>query len=89
MNVNEPLEIRAFVLSGPKCDGVNLYWRSLGKGAFRKVVPTHRARQAYRVTLPAQPQGTVEFYLEALLDGGRKALWPVTAPSIGQTVVAW
>ncbi|MCY3018274.1 MAG: GDSL-type esterase/lipase family protein [Planctomycetota bacterium] len=89
MNAGEPHEIRAFVLSGPKCAGLNLYWRGLGEGAFKKVEAGHRARQAYRVALPAQSQGTVEYYLEAVLDNGQKVLWPATAPSMNQTVVVW
>ena len=89
MNAGEQREIRAFVLAFPKSTGVNLYWRSLGDGAFRKVVATHRTRQAYRVTLPAQSPGTVEYYLEAVLDDGQKVLWPATAPSINQTMVVW
>jgi len=89
MNAGEPLEIRPFVLSGQKCTGLNLHWRSLGEKAFKKVVATHRTRQAYRVTLPAQSQGTVEYYLDAVLDDGQKLLWPATAPSINQTVVVW
>jgi hypothetical protein len=89
MNTGEPQEIRAFVLSGPKCIGVNLYCRSLGEGAFTKVVATHRARQAYRVALPAQSRGAVEYYLEAVLDDAQKVLWPTTAPSINPTAVVW
>jgi hypothetical protein len=89
MNAGEAQEIRAFVLSGPRCAEVNLHWRPLGNGAFNKVPATHRNRQAYRATLPAQPEGAVEYYLEALLDDGQKVLWPATAPAINQTTVAW
>ena len=88
-NVAEPQEIRAFVLSGAKCSGVNLYWRALGDGAFKRLSATHRARQAYRVALPAQSRSTVEYYLEAALDDGQKVRWPATAPAINQTVVVW
>jgi hypothetical protein len=87
-SAGEPQEIRAFVLSGPKCTGVNLHWRPLGTGAFQKVAATHRARQAYRVNLPAQATRTVEYYLEGVLEDGQKTLWPATAPAINQTVVA-
>ena len=86
-SAGEQQEILAFVLSGSKCTGVNLYWRSLGTGAFHKVAATHRARQAYRVDLPAQSTGAVEYYLEALLEDGQKTLWPATAPTMNQTVV--
>jgi hypothetical protein len=84
----EPQEIRAFVLSAEKCNGVNLYWRPLGSGAFQKVAATHRTRQAYRVNLPTNAAATVEYYLEAVLADGQKAVWPVTAPALNQTVVA-
>jgi len=77
------------VLAGPKGTGVNLDWRSLGEGAFKKVVAAHRTRQAYRVTLPAQSRGTVEYFLEAVLDDGQELLWPATATSINQTMVEW
>jgi hypothetical protein len=56
-------------------------------GAFQKVIAQHRARQAYRVDLPAQSTGTVEYYLEAVMEDGQKTLWPATAPAINQTVV--
>jgi len=89
MKAGEPQEIRAFVLSSAKCTGVNLCWRSLGEGRFKKLVAAHRARQAYRVALPARSQGTVEYYLEAALADGQKVLWPATAPSLNQTVIVW
>jgi hypothetical protein len=89
MNAGEQQEIRAFVLSSSKSSGVNLYWRSLGEGRFKKLAASHRSRQAYRVALPAQPHGTVEYYLEAALEDGQKLLWPATAPSINQTVIVW
>ena len=89
MNAGEQQEIRAFVLSRARCTGVNLYWRSLGEGRFKKAAATYRARQAYRVALPARSQGAVEYYLEAALDEGRKVVWPATAPAINQTVVVW
>ncbi len=89
MKAGEPQEIRAFVLSGTKCAGVSLFWRSLGKGRFRKSAATHRSRQAYRAALPARSPGTIEYYLEAALDDGRRVRWPATAPAINQTVIAW
>jgi hypothetical protein len=85
----EPQEIRAFVLSGPKCKGLSLYCRPLGKGGFVKVPANHLARQAYRVSLPPRSEGTLEYYLEAELAGGKKVFWPATAPDLCQTVIAW
>ena len=89
MRANAPKEIRAFVLSGPKCTEVNLYWRALGDGIFQQVPATHRSRQAYRVSIPAQPEGAVEYYLEAVLEDGQKILWPAATPKVNQTTVAW
>jgi hypothetical protein len=85
----EPLEIRPFVLSANACTEVQLYWRFLGERTFSKIPATHRARQAYRVTLPTGTDGTVEYFLEATLDNGQKAVYPATAPSVNQTVVIW
>ena len=89
MNAREPQEIRAFVLSGPKCTGVRLYWRPLGQGRFKPVPAAHRARQAYRAALPASSRDTLEYYLEAALEDGRTVLWPATTPAINQTVTVW
>jgi hypothetical protein len=89
MNAHEPQELRAFVLSSPKPAGVSLHWRTLGGTTFETVPATHRARQAYRVNLPAQAPGTVEYYLEASLENGQRVRWPATAPAINQTVIAW
>jgi len=89
IKAGEPEEIRAFLLSDQKSAVVNLYWRPLGKGSFRRVAAAHRARQAYRVTLPAQSPGTVEYYLEAKLENGHKVLWPATAPALNKTAIAW
>ncbi len=89
MNASEPQEIWAFVLSGAKCTGVNLYWRPLGQGRFKQQLATHRARQAYRATLPASSRATLEYYLEAASEDGQRLLWPTTAPTINQTVTVW
>ena len=85
----EPHEIRAFVLSSAKCSGVNLYWRPLGTGSYRKLAAIHRSRAAYRVALPTRSPGTLEYYLEAALEDGQTIRWPATAPSINQTLIAW
>jgi hypothetical protein len=89
VKAGEPQEIRAFVLSASQAAGVNLCWRRLGEERFRKLAATHRARQAYRVALPALSKGTVEYYLEATLAEGGQFRWPTTAPAINQTVIAW
>jgi hypothetical protein len=89
MNVGQSQEIRAFVLSRARCTGMKLRWRSLGDGRFKEVAAAHRSRQAYRVALPAQSRGAVEYYLEATLEDGQKLLWPAGAPASNQSVVVW
>jgi hypothetical protein len=89
VRTGEAQEIRARVLSAAPCDGLSLYWRTLGTGRFKKLAATHRARQAYRVTLPPQSQQAIEYYLEVELGDGEAVRWPATAPWINQTVVAW
>ena len=85
----EPFEIRPFVLSAEKCEGVTLFWRPLGQGGFTRVEATHRARQAYRVTLPEGASGCVEYYLEARLANGKTIRHPATAPALSSSVVYW
>jgi hypothetical protein len=89
VRVGEAQEVRACVLSASKCTGVKLHWRALGTGKFKPVLGAHKARQTYSVKLPAQSPGTVEYYLEAVLEDGQKVLWPTTAPALNQTVIAW
>jgi len=89
MNAREPQEIRAFVLSALPCTGLSLHWRMLGKGPFKTVAAVARARQAFRVQIPAQARDSVEYYLEASLDNGQRLRWPATAPALNQTVTAW
>lgn len=89
VSTQEPLEIRAFVLAASKSASVSLYWRPMGKGRFKKTLAIHQARQAFHASLPAQSEGTVEYYLEAVLEDGSKASWPAGAPKRCQTVIAW
>lgn len=89
-DAGEPRVISAFVLSSEECSGVNIYWRPVGAGDFSKAPAEHRARHAYRAVLPAQPKGAlVEYYLEAEVPGRAAIRWPVTAPQMNQTVLAW
>ena len=87
LHANEPQEIRAFVLSRPKGTGLALYWRPLGVGDFQIVKGQHLARQAYRVQLPPIVESAVEYYLEAVLEDGRRVYWPPSAPEVNHTAV--
>jgi hypothetical protein len=60
----------------------------LGRGEFREQDLTHVARGVYRVTLPSV-RDDIEYYIAAETAGGKKLVWPVTAPEMSQTVVTW
>jgi len=59
-----------------------LRWSTTGGAPFSELIMAATATpDEYGATLPAQPQGTeVSFYIEALDDGGRSALYPMVAP---------
>jgi hypothetical protein len=81
----EPLALKVLVLSGERPVSVELFWRKMGRGAFRAVGLEHKTRGVYTVTLPA-PTDAIEYYVEVKAGGGT-ARFPVTAPAQGQTVI--
>jgi hypothetical protein len=62
-----------------------LHYRPLGDGSYTDISLIHVARGVYKVTIPAQTDD-FEYYIEAETSMGN-AKFPVTAPSINQTVV--
>jgi len=50
---------------------------------------TRHARQAFLATVPVRSEGTLEYYLEASLEEGGFARWPVGAPTRCQTLILW
>ena len=84
----EPLRLRVIVLDNQPASLAALYWRPLGQGEFRKQDLTHMARGVYLVTLESV-QNDIEYYITAETTGGKKLVWPATAPEMNQTVVVW
>lgn len=84
----ERLELQVTVLSTAKPASVTLYWRRMGRGGFIATPVRHVSRGVYRVKLPPATED-FEYYVEAVENGGHKAIWPATAPSMCQTVVVW
>jgi len=88
LNGNEPLNIKAIVLS-PQIipSSVSLFCRELGHKNFTryhlKLVTMHR--QVYVVSIPPQ-RHDFEYYVQAIV-GSKTLLFPVTAPKICQTVI--
>jgi len=84
----ETLKLKVIVLDNQPANSAAIYWRPLGRGEFQKQDLTHLARGVYSVTLP--PVLTdMEYYVVAETAGGKKLIWPATAPEMNQTVVAW
>ena len=85
--VGESVKLKLIALDSRPAKSVALYWRPLGTGSFRKVDAGNMNRRVYSATLPAL-NGDIEYYIQAVTADGRKLLWPATAPSLNQTIVA-
>jgi hypothetical protein len=84
----ETLKLKVIILDNQPAQSAVLYWRWLGEGEFRKEDLTHVARGVYRVSLPSI-KNDLEYYIAAETAGGKKLVWPVTAPEMNHTVVCW
>ena len=79
----QPLTLEVLIMDSPT--SATLRYRSLGDGSYTKIPLTHVARSVYTVMIPAQTDD-FEYYIEAQTPIGN-AMYPVSAPSINQTVV--
>jgi len=84
---DETHSLKVIVLDNAPAKDAVLYWRTLGKGSFRKIPLNHVARGVYNVTLPAVPEESAEYYLRVRTATGKELVWPATAPSMNQTLV--
>ena len=82
----EALRFRAIVLDNQPARVAKLFWRPLGRGAWRQVDLRHQARAVYTVSLPPA-SGDLEYYITARTTGGTRLTWPATAPAVCQTVI--
>ena len=85
LEAGEALSLKVLVLAQGRPESVAIYWREMGRGAFRTVPLQNVARGVYRLTLPASAAG-IEYYLEAKADG-QVVHFPATAPTLNQTVI--
>jgi hypothetical protein len=86
LEAGEPLRLTVLIL-GSEPAGPALCWRPLGPGPFARLPLAHVARGVYSALLPAaEIKGDFEYHIEATA-GGRKLIWPATAPAINQSVV--
>jgi len=86
LEAGEPLRLTVLILGGEPAEPT-LCWRPLGPGPFARLPLAHVARGVYAALLPAaEIKGDFEYHIEATA-GGRKLLWPATAPAVNQSVV--
>jgi hypothetical protein len=85
----EPLRIKTLAISEQPLKSAALYWRPLGKGAFRRITLGHVSRGVYLASLPPADDRdlAIEYFLKATPAKGPPVYYPATAPKLNQTVV--
>jgi hypothetical protein len=95
----ESLTLKVIILSAKPPREAALYWRVMGEGEFTRIPLSHVARGVYAVTLPAAPADAtaLEYYVKVIADAqqvlapatdrNETLCFPVTAPSLNQTVL--
>ena len=83
VNDGEALTLKVLIMDTPT--SATLYYRPLGGSSYTDIALTNVARNVYEVTIPAQSDD-FEYYIDAVTPIGN-ATFPVTAPTINQTVV--
>ena len=86
----ELLTLKVIVLSEQPPREATLYWRRMGKGAFRPLPLQHKARGVYHVEFPsvATTGDDLEYYIRIEPQGAGAVCFPVTSPALNQTLVA-
>lgn len=83
----EQLKLKVIILDRDMAKNAFLFWRPMGKGKYKKIELKHVARAVYTVTLPPAKDMGVEYYIQAITSSGESLHYPVTAPSINNTVI--
>jgi hypothetical protein len=83
---DERLSLNILALAQRPATSVVVRFRPLGRGGWRTVRAAHLGRAVYRARLPAA-KDDFEYRVEATFAGGRRRIWPVTAPELNQTVI--
>ncbi len=85
LEAGEPLSLKVIVLARGRPEAASIFWRELGKGAFRAVPLQNTARGVFTVTLPP-PATDIEYYVEIRADHSA-VRFPAAAPERNQTVI--
>jgi len=86
----EALSVKAIILAEKKPKEATLYYKEAGAREFGKVPLEHVARGLYLAKLPQSATEGIclEYYIQAVWDKGERVVFPATAPTLNQTVVA-
>jgi hypothetical protein len=89
LEADEDFNLKVILLSGEPIREVYFYWKNLGGKQFSKLPLINVNRGVYKLNLSAEiiNSNDFEYYIEAVSALSGKAYFPVTAPSINQTVV--
>ena len=82
----ETLSMRVLWLDAKAPQSLEVCWRPLGGGEFKKTPLKNLGRAVYTVDLPPA-EGDFEFYFAGESAAGQKLVWPATAPGLNQSVV--
>ncbi len=86
--VDEAVTLRVIVLDRELPQSVDVIWRELGHGRFQNAAAKHIGRGVYEAKLPPLGPAGIEYRVEVRPVSGKVLLWPATAPTLNQTVVA-
>ncbi len=89
LEAEEDLKLKVIILTSKPHRHVQLYWRRMGKGFYKKEAVSNVKRGVYSATLQKkQIDGRdFEYYLKLTCADGQEIYFPATAPDINQTVV--
>jgi hypothetical protein len=87
--VGEDLALTVLTLAEGGARDAALWWRPMGRGAWRRLPLRRRARGVYEVVLPAADIGAdgIEYRVGVADSLGRRAAWPPGPPGSAQTVI--
>lgn len=88
INASENFHLRVRVLAKNPVEKIDCYWRTLGKGKFRKTAFTFQERQVFELEIPAGVINGEDFEYYVVVKTDSKVIyWPVTAREKNATVV--
>ena len=84
----EIVTLQMIVLDNEPAKEAILHWREMGKGKYQTLEATHLRRGVYKVQFPVEATNYshIEYYITVKTSGGKKLVFPASAPRLNQTV---